>query len=57
MWQHFYKQCRQLWLSLKAFSLVIVLYLENIKIECLVSETVDYDHDNSQLPLCLSLGF
>lgn len=41
MWQHFYKQYMQLWLPLKAFSFVIVLlYLENIKIECLVSETM-----------------
>ena len=28
------------WLLLKAFSLVILLYLEKIKIECLVSETL-----------------
>lgn len=40
MWQHFYKQYMQLWLPLKAFFLVIVLYLEKIKIECLVSETM-----------------
>ena len=41
MRQHFYKKYTQLWLPLKAFSLVIVLlYLENIKIECLVSETM-----------------
>ena len=38
MRQHFYKQYMQLSLSLKDFSLVIVLYIE--KIECLVSETM-----------------
>lgn len=42
MRQHFYKQRKSchLWLPLKAFSVVTVLYLEIIKIECLVSETM-----------------
>lgn len=48
MRQHFYKQRKSchLWLPLKAFSVVTVLYLEKIKIYLFGFGDHDYDHDN-----------